>query len=55
MPQGHDCDPVRQWWQGAVSYQVLVPSFKDTNDDGVGDLQGVVAKLDYIEVTCVEN
>ncbi|KAF2364375.1 Reverse transcriptase domain [Trinorchestia longiramus] len=50
MPQGHDCDPVRDWWQGGVSYHVLVPSFKDSNHDGIGDLQGIVSKLDYIEL-----
>ncbi|KAL2217801.1 alpha-amylase [Thermoascus aurantiacus ATCC 26904] len=36
-----------RWWQRATVYQVLVPSFKDTNDDGRGDLQGVLENLDY--------
>lgn len=36
------------WWQKAVVYQVLVPSFKDTNHDGHGDLQGIAENLDYL-------
>ena len=37
-----------RWWQGAVIYQVYPRSFLDTNGDGVGDLQGVTDRLDYI-------
>lgn len=37
-----------RWWQKASIYQVLVQSFQDTNNDGVGDLLGVVEKLDYL-------
>ncbi len=37
-----------EWWRGAVVYQVYVRSFFDSNGDGQGDLQGVIAKLEYI-------
>ncbi|WP_355660445.1 alpha-glucosidase [Halomonas salifodinae] len=36
------------WWRGAVIYQVYPRSFQDTNGDGIGDLQGVIERLDYI-------
>ena len=36
------------WWRGAAIYQVYPRSFLDTNNDGVGDLPGILARLDYI-------
>lgn len=39
----------REWWKEAVAYQVYPRSFKDSNRDGIGDLQGVIEKLDYIK------
>lgn len=42
-------DPNRKWWKEAVVYQIYPRSFKDSNGDGVGDLQGIISKLDYIE------
>ncbi len=40
--------PKAPWWQRAVFYQVYPRSFMDTNGDGVGDLPGVLARLDYL-------
>ena len=36
------------WWRGAVIYQIYPRSFNDANQDGIGDLPGIIAKLDYI-------
>lgn len=37
-----------EWWRGAVIYQVYPRSFKDTNDDGIGDIKGITEQLPYI-------
>lgn len=39
----------RPWWKGVVAYQVWPMSFKDSNGDGIGDLQGIISKLDYLK------
>ena len=39
----------RNWWKEGVIYQIYPRSFKDTIGNGVGDLQGIIQKLDYIE------
>jgi len=44
-------DANRLWWQTGVFYIVYTRSFKDKNGDGVGDLAGVVEKLDYLSQT----
>lgn len=36
------------WWQNGLIYQILVPSFQDSNGDGIGDLRGVISHLDYL-------
>jgi oligo-1,6-glucosidase len=47
--QNSDTISDRKWWKEAVVYQVYPRSFKDTNGDGVGDLRGIIEKLDYIK------
>lgn len=39
----------KQWWKEAVAYQVYPRSFNDSNHDGIGDLPGVIEKLDYLK------
>lgn len=46
----------RTWWKEAIVYQIYPRSFKDTTGDGIGDLKGVISKLDYLKelgVNCV--
>lgn len=39
---------MRKWWHDKVAYQIYPKSFYDTNGDGIGDLRGIIAKLDYL-------
>ena len=39
----------RKWWQNAIAYQIYPRSFYDANGDGVGDLRGIIEKLDYLQ------
>ncbi len=41
--------PKKTWWKEAVVYQIYPRSFQDSNGDGVGDLQGIIQRLDYIQ------
>ena len=38
----------RKWWQDAIIYQIYLRSFKDSNNDGIGDFKGLISKLDYL-------
>lgn len=39
----------RKWWHDKVAYQIYPKSFCDTNGDGIGDIQGIIGKLDYLK------
>lgn len=39
----------KRWWHNAVVYQVYPRSFCDSNGDGIGDLQGIISRLDYLK------
>lgn len=39
----------RKWWKEAVAYEIYPRSFKDSNGDGIGDIQGIIEKLDYLQ------
>lgn len=45
---------VRAWWKETVVYQIYPSSFCDSNNDGIGDLNGIHSKLDYLKGLGVE-
>lgn len=45
----------RGWWQSAVFYQIYPKSFQDTNGDGIGDLQGIISRLDYLQTLGIDG
>lgn len=38
----------RAWWKEAVVYQIYPRSFNDTDDDGIGDIPGILERVDYL-------
>src|SRR5277367_2366212 len=46
--------PAQPWWKGAVLYEIYPRSFQDSNNDGIGDLNGITSRLDYLKTLGVD-
>lgn len=44
----------KKWWHDKVAYQIYPKSFLDTNGDGIGDLRGIISKLDYLKALGID-
>ncbi|KAA6457272.1 alpha-glucosidase [Acidobacteria bacterium AB60] len=49
QPPAASSSNLENWWKNAVIYEIYPRSFQDTNSDGIGDLKGITAHLDYLE------
>jgi len=45
---------IRKWWKEQVVYQIYPRSFYDSNNDGIGDIKGIILKLDYLKLLGVD-
>ena len=44
----------RKWWHDSVVYQIYPRSYNDSNGDGIGDLNGIIEKLDYLKTLGID-
>lgn len=49
VPKTGDGEIIKTWWKQAVFYQIYPRSFQDSDGDGIGDLQGIIERLDYLK------
>src|ERR1700710_2473642 len=49
-----DNDDAQPWWRSAVVYQIYPRSFADSDGDGIGDLRGIIGRLDYLRTLGVD-
>ncbi|MDO4500874.1 MAG: alpha-glucosidase [Erysipelotrichaceae bacterium] len=49
IEENDECAIKREWWKEAVFYEIYPRSFKDSNNDGIGDIPGIISKLDYLK------
>jgi oligo-1,6-glucosidase len=49
VPENRSGDITKEWWKEAVFYQIYPKSFQDSDNDGIGDLLGVIDRLDYLK------
>src|ERR1700757_1367954 len=52
--QTSNTPPAQPWWKGAVLYEIYPRSFQDSNNDGIGDLNGITQRLDYLKTLGVD-
>ena len=45
---------IRKWWKEQVVYQIYPRSFYDSNNDGIGDIKGIILKLDYLKLLGID-
>ena len=49
QPESGTSASMQDWWKNAVIYEIYPRSFQDTNGDGIGDLNGITSRLDYLQ------
>ncbi|MCP5038932.1 MAG: alpha-glucosidase [Rhodobacteraceae bacterium] len=54
QPIMHSSKATDEWWRGAVIYQIYPRSFQDSDDNGIGDLRGIVCRLPYVALLGVD-